>query len=220
MEVLIDIAGHVAATSFQPMDDLRKLQAVCRVMHCACGDPSVERCVALLRTYYALLALLVGVGNPKACTLKGIVDFFTAPQPSLHELSRAMVGGHNVGAYLYALMMYRNNGGTTDDDIAKMYIRRVECEDGLAASGSTSPKKLRNDGYRVCSEEAAYLVNRVTWRGHGDPLPPAPVHGDFPYAGGNCGKVKGWEQATLFCNEDCKICHEIVAFERIMGIDN
>uniref|UniRef100_K3Z0H1 Uncharacterized protein n=1 Tax=Setaria italica TaxID=4555 RepID=K3Z0H1_SETIT len=213
MEVLNGSVGHVAATSFQPMDDLRKLRAVCRVMHRACCDPSVGRRVALLRTYwedmqwnephryYALLALLVGVGNPEACTLKGIVDFFTTLQPSLHELSHTTMGGHDVGAYLYALMMYRNNGGGADDDIAKMYIRRFEYED-------------------VCREEAAYLVNRVTWHGHGDPLPPTPVRGDFPGAGGDCGKVKGWEQATLFCNEDCRIHHEIVAFERRMGIDN
>jgi len=109
MEVLIDIAGHVAATSFQPMDDLGRLQATYRVMCRACGDPSVGRCMALLRTYwedmqwnepdkyYALLALLVGVGNPVACTLTGIVDFFAARKPSLHALSRDAAGGHDVG---------------------------------------------------------------------------------------------------------------------------
>uniref|UniRef100_K3YD53 Uncharacterized protein n=1 Tax=Setaria italica TaxID=4555 RepID=K3YD53_SETIT len=184
MEVLTDIADHVAATSFQPMDDLCKLRTVYKVMHRACGDPSIGQCMALLRTYwedmqwnktdryYALLTLLVGVGNPEACTLKGI------------------------------------------------YICRIECEDGLAVSESAGPKKLRNDGCRVCHEEAAYLVNKVTWRGHGDPLPPAPFHGDFSCAGGDCGKDKGWEQAALFCNEDCRIHHEIVAFERRMGIDN
>uniref|UniRef100_K3ZMT2 Uncharacterized protein n=1 Tax=Setaria italica TaxID=4555 RepID=K3ZMT2_SETIT len=170
--------------------------------------------------YYALLPLLVGVGNSEACTLTGIVDFFAVPQPSLHELSHAAAGGHNVGAYLYALMMYRNNGGSANDDIAKMYIRRVKCEDGSAASGSVGPKKLRNDGCQVCHEEAAYLVTRVMWHRHGDPLLPAPVHGNFPCAGGVCGKVKGWAQATLFCSEDCRIHHEIVAFESRMGIDN
>uniref|UniRef100_K3ZM59 F-box domain-containing protein n=1 Tax=Setaria italica TaxID=4555 RepID=K3ZM59_SETIT len=121
MEVLINIAGHVAATSLQPMDDLHNLRVVYRVMHRACGDPSVGRRVALLRTYwedmqwneldryYILLALLVGVGNPEACTIKGI-------------LSHVAAGGHDVGAYLYTLMMYRNNGGGADDDIVKMYI--------------------------------------------------------------------------------------------------
>uniref|UniRef100_K3ZNZ4 F-box domain-containing protein n=1 Tax=Setaria italica TaxID=4555 RepID=K3ZNZ4_SETIT len=200
MEVLIDIAGHVAVTSLQPMDDLHNLRAVCRVMHRVCGDPSIGRRMALITMYWedmqwnepdryhALLALLVGVGNPEACTIKGIVDFFAVPKPSLHKLSRAAAGGHDVGAY--------------------------------PASGSAGPNKLRNDGYRVCHKEATYLVNRVTWHGHGDPLPPAPVRGDFPCVGGDCGKVKGWEQATLFYNEECRIRHEIVAFGRIMGIDN
>uniref|UniRef100_K3ZN97 Uncharacterized protein n=1 Tax=Setaria italica TaxID=4555 RepID=K3ZN97_SETIT len=201
------------------MDDLHNLRVVCKVMHRACSDPSIGQRVALLRTfwedmqwnepdrYYALLALLVSVGNPEACTIKGI-------------LSRVVVGRHDVGAYLYALMMYKNNGSAVDDDIANMYIPRVECEDGSSARRSTGSKKLCNDGCWVCHKEAAYLVNRVTWHGHGDPLPPAPVHDDFSCARGNCGKVKGREQAMLFCNEDCTICHEIVAFERRMGIDN
>ena len=91
MEVLIDITGHVATTSFQPMDDLGRLRATCRVRRHACGDPSIGRRVALLITwedmqwnkpdrYYALLALLVAVGNPLAWTLIRIVDFFAAPQ--------------------------------------------------------------------------------------------------------------------------------------------
>ena len=87
-------------------------------------------------------------------------------------------------------------------------------------SGSAGPKELHNDGCRVCHEEDAYLVTRVTWHGHGDPLPPAPVRGDFPCAGGTYGKVTGWEQVSLFCSEDCRIRHEIVAFERRLGIEN
>ena len=105
MEVLIDIAGHVAATSFQPMDDLGRLQATYRVMCRACGDPSVGRRMALLRTYweymqwnepdryYALLTLLVGVGNPEAYTLTRIVDFFAAPShPSMSSPALPRVG--------------------------------------------------------------------------------------------------------------------------------
>uniref|UniRef100_K3YYR5 Uncharacterized protein n=1 Tax=Setaria italica TaxID=4555 RepID=K3YYR5_SETIT len=219
----------VVATSFKPMEDLGNLRAVCRVMERACGDPSIGQRMAMLRIYmeglewldpdryYNLIALLVGVANPQACTLKGIADFFAGTDPFLNELSHTTAGGHNVGAYLYALMLYRNNVGATDNDIAKMYIRRFECEDDLVAIGSAGPKKLRNDGCWVCRKEAAYLVNSVTWRMHGEPLPPAPVRGDFPCARSDCGKVKGWEQATLFWNEDCRICHEIVEFEKRMG---
>lgn len=117
-------------------------------------------------------------------------------------------------------MMYRNNSGAMDDDITKMYIRCIEGEDGLAASGSTDPKELRNDGYRVCREEATCLITRVTWRDHGDMLPLAPVCGNFPCAGGTYGKSTGWEQVSLFCSEDCRICHEIMVFERRLGIKN
>uniref|UniRef100_K3ZDJ3 Uncharacterized protein n=1 Tax=Setaria italica TaxID=4555 RepID=K3ZDJ3_SETIT len=219
MEVLITIVGNVAATSFKLMEDLGNLRAVCRVMEHACGDQSVSQRVAMLRIYmeglewldpdryYNVLALLVGVVNPQACTLKGIADFFTGTDPSLNKLSHATVGGHNVGAYLYALMLYRKNAGAADDDIVKMYIRRLECEDDSVAIGS------------VCREEAAYLVNSVTWCMHGEPLPPELVRDDFPCARGDCGKVKGWEQAMLFSNEDCRIRHEIVEFEKRMGID-
>uniref|UniRef100_K3ZDN8 F-box domain-containing protein n=1 Tax=Setaria italica TaxID=4555 RepID=K3ZDN8_SETIT len=231
MEVLIIIADDVVATSFKPMEDLGNLRVVCRVMERACGDPSVGQRVAMLQIYmeglewlnpdryYNLLALLVGMANPHAYTLKGIAYFFAGTDPSLNELSRTAAGGHNVGAYLYALMLYRKNAGATDDDIAKMYIRRLECEDDSVAIGSTGLKKLCNDGCRVCHEEAAYLVNSVTWRMHGEPFPPAPVRGDFPCARGDCNKVKGWEQATLFCNKDCSIFHKIVEFEKRMGID-
>uniref|UniRef100_K3YEF0 F-box domain-containing protein n=1 Tax=Setaria italica TaxID=4555 RepID=K3YEF0_SETIT len=216
MEVLIIIVGDVAVTSFKPMEDLGNLRVVCRVMERACSDPFIGQRMAM---YYNLLALLVGVANPQAYTLKGIADFFAGTHPSLNELSHAAAGGHNVGAYLYTLMLYRNNIGAADDDIAKMYICDLECKDDSVAIGSAGPKKLRNDGCRVCREEAAYLVNSVTWRMHGEPLPPAPIHGDFLCTRGNCGKDKGCEQAALFCNKDCRIRHEIVEFEKRMGID-
>uniref|UniRef100_K4A1H0 F-box domain-containing protein n=1 Tax=Setaria italica TaxID=4555 RepID=K4A1H0_SETIT len=200
MEALIIIADDIVASSFKPMEDLGNLGAVCRVMERACGNPSNGQRVVMLRIYmeglewldpdryYNLLALLVDVANPQACTLKGIADFFIGTDPSLNELSRAAVGGHNVGG-------------------PSMYIRCLECEDDSVAVGSAGPNKLPNDGCRVCREKAAYIVNSVTWRMHGEMLPPAPVRGDFPCARGDCGKVKGWEQATLFCNEDCMICH-------------
>uniref|UniRef100_K3ZCR3 Uncharacterized protein n=1 Tax=Setaria italica TaxID=4555 RepID=K3ZCR3_SETIT len=224
MEVLIIIAGDITATSFKPMEDLGNLRAVCRVMERACGDPSVGQHVAMLRIYmeglewldpdryYNLLALVVGVANPQACTFKGIANFFAGTHPSLNELSHAAAGGQNVGAYL-------NNAGAVDDDIAKMYICHLECEDDLVAIRSADPKRLCNDGCRVCHKEAAYLVNSVTWCMHGEPLPSAPVWGDFPCTRGDCGKDKGYEQAALFCNEDCRIRHEIVEFEKRMGID-
>ena len=76
MEVLIIITDDIAATSFNPMENLGNLRALCRVRERVCGDPSVGQGVAMLRIYmeglewldpdryYNLLALLVGVANP------------------------------------------------------------------------------------------------------------------------------------------------------------
>jgi hypothetical protein len=50
--------------------------------------------------YKAFLAMLSGLGNPEACFLSGYND-----------LQRAAEGGHDVAAYLYAILLYRDNGG-------------------------------------------------------------------------------------------------------------
>jgi hypothetical protein len=46
-DLAIEIAGHLAATSERPMDDLRSLWVTCSSMHRIYGDPSVSRCLAL-----------------------------------------------------------------------------------------------------------------------------------------------------------------------------
>jgi hypothetical protein len=79
-DVQIEIAVHLTATSDRPMDDLCSIRATCSSMHRICGDPTVDRRLALDRfrcgrtradpiDYYALLACLTQVGNPKACFL-------------------------------------------------------------------------------------------------------------------------------------------------------
>uniref|UniRef100_K3ZDI7 F-box domain-containing protein n=1 Tax=Setaria italica TaxID=4555 RepID=K3ZDI7_SETIT len=161
-ELLTVIAIHLAATSDQPMEDLGRLQVTCMVMRRVCSQRAIGRCVALLR-YYSLLHLLLDVGNLEASLLTGIPDFFKGYQPSLDQLSRAVVGGLNVAAYLYALMLYRNTGGATAADMAKMYIGRLEGEEGTTASGTISPKMLHNFAYRECREDAVYLVVRILW---------------------------------------------------------
>uniref|UniRef100_K3ZF54 Uncharacterized protein n=1 Tax=Setaria italica TaxID=4555 RepID=K3ZF54_SETIT len=124
-------------------------------------------------------------------------------------------GDLSIGQHVVMLRIYTEGLEWLDPD---RYYNLLALLVGVA-NPSAGPKKLRNNGCRVCCEEAAYLVNSVTWRMHVEPLPPALVHDDFPCARGDCGKVKGWEQATLFCNEDCRIRHEIVEFEKRMGID-
>jgi hypothetical protein len=49
IEVNNDIAGHRAATSERPMDDLRSLRATYREMRCVCNNATVGRRVVLER---------------------------------------------------------------------------------------------------------------------------------------------------------------------------
>jgi hypothetical protein len=74
--------------------------------------------------YRAFLAMLNGLGNPKACFLSGIKTFFIEHR-GYNDLRRAVEGGHDAVAYLYAILLYRDNGGAAADDTAKGYMRRV-----------------------------------------------------------------------------------------------
>jgi hypothetical protein len=69
--------------------------------------------------------------NPEACFLSGIKVFFIEHR-GYNDLWRAAEGGHDAAAYLYAISLYRVNGGAAADDTAKGYMRRV------ADGGSTS----------------------------------------------------------------------------------
>uniref|UniRef100_K3XRW3 Uncharacterized protein n=1 Tax=Setaria italica TaxID=4555 RepID=K3XRW3_SETIT len=197
MELLNMITIHLAATLDQPMEDLGRLRATCMVRR---------------RVYYSLLCLLVDVGNTEASLLTGIPDFFRGYQPSLDQLSHAAAGRLNVAAYLYALTLYRNASGTADDDMAKMYIRRLEGEEGKAGSGSIGKKMLHNLVCRECREDVVYLVVRILWNNVA--LPPTPGRGELPCDGGGCGFPNGWGGDTLFCNEDCRLRHELAVFEQ------
>jgi hypothetical protein len=68
--------------------------------------------------------MLSGLGNPEACFLSGIKAFFIEHR-GYNDLRRTTEGGHDAAAYLYAILLYRDNGGATDDDTAKGYMRRV-----------------------------------------------------------------------------------------------
>ena len=126
IEVQIEIAGHLAATSERPKDDFHSLQATCSSRRGICGDPTIGRRVVVdwhrhvarssndLVNYFALLARLTQVNNLEACLLIGIQTVFTenhSPRPFLDYLTRAADGGHNVAAYLVTIFLYRHNGG-------------------------------------------------------------------------------------------------------------
>jgi hypothetical protein len=138
--------------------------------------------------YKAFLAILSGLGNSEACFLAGIKAFFIEHR-GYNDLQRSTEGGHDTVAYLYAIFLYRDNGGAATNDTAKGYMGRV------AGGGSTtSSKRLSNEGCLPLCEMAVCALHYSTWRIWGEPLlPSAQVRGDQPCAGtsGGCGVKKG-----------------------------
>jgi hypothetical protein len=127
--------------------------------------------------YKALLAMLSGLGNSEACFLSGIKAFFIEHR-GYDDLRCATEGGHNTAAYLYAILIYKDNGGATADDIVKGYMRRV------AGDGSTTSRWLSNEGCLPLREKATRALHYSTWCIWGELLPPqAQVRGDQPCAG-------------------------------------
>jgi hypothetical protein len=68
--------------------------------------------------YKAFLAMLSGLGNPEACFLSGIKALFIEHR-GYNDLRRAAEGGHDATAYLYTILLYRDNGGAATDDTVK-----------------------------------------------------------------------------------------------------
>jgi TPR repeat protein len=117
--------------------------------------------------------MLSGLGNPEACFLSGIKAFFIEHR-GYNDLRRAAEGGHDAATYLYAILLYKNNGSAATDDTAKGYMRQV------ASGGSTTSSRwLSNEGCLPLSEKATCALHYSTWRIWGEPLPPpAQVRGD------------------------------------------
>uniref|UniRef100_K3XS95 Uncharacterized protein n=1 Tax=Setaria italica TaxID=4555 RepID=K3XS95_SETIT len=121
-KVAIEIAGHHTTTLKQPMDDLLSLQVTYSFMCRVCSDCAVSQRMALdqfrramswneLDGYGSLLASMTQVGNPESYFLTEIQVVFRencSPRPCL-----------NVAANLVALFLYRDNGGTGDNDTAR-----------------------------------------------------------------------------------------------------
>jgi hypothetical protein len=157
--------------------------------------------------------MLSGLGNPETCFLSGIKAFFIEHR-GYNDSRCAAEGGHDAVAYLYAIFLFRDNGGAAAGDTTKGYMRRV-------AGGSTTPSRwLSNEGCLPLREKATRALHYSTWRIWGEPLPhPAQVPGDQPCAGtgGGCGVEKGWLRISLFCIEDCRLRCEMVKFAQRIG---
>jgi hypothetical protein len=110
--------------------------------------------------------MLTGLGNPEACFLSGIKVFFIEHR-GYNDLKCTTEGGHDAAAYLYAILLYRDNGGAAVDDTVMGYMRRV------AGGGSTTSSRwLSNEGCLPLREKAARTVHYSTWRIWGEPLQP------------------------------------------------
>jgi TPR repeat protein len=147
-------------------------------MRCVCGHSDVGRRLSIegIRdeiswvwnptAYEAFLAMLSGLGNPEACFLSGIKAFFIEHR-GYNDLRRAAEGGHDAATYLYAILLYRDNGGVAAADTAKGYMRRVASGDSTTLSRWPS-----NEGCLPLREKAARALHYSTWRIWGEPLPP------------------------------------------------
>jgi hypothetical protein len=158
--------------------------------------------------------MLSGLGNPEACFLSGIKAFFIKHM-GYNDLRRAAEGGNDVAAYLYAILLYTDNGDAADDDTAKGYMRWV-----TGGGSTTSSRWLSNEGCLPLHEKATRALHYSTWRIWGEPLPPpSQVRGDQLCAGtsGSCGMEKGWLRMSLFCSEDCRLRCEMVKFAQRIG---
>jgi hypothetical protein len=166
--------------------------------------------------YKAFLAMLSGLGNPEACFLSRIKAFFIEHR-GYNDLRRAAEGGHDAAAYLYAILLYRDNCGAATDDTMKGYMRRV------AGGGCTTSRWLSNEECLLLHEKVARALHDSIWHIWGEPLlPPAQVRGDQLCAGtdGGCSVEKGWLQISLFCSEDYRLRCEMVKFAQSIGIGN
>jgi hypothetical protein len=124
--------------------------------------------------YKAFLAVLTGLEHPEACFLSGIKAFFIEHR-GYNDLRHATEGGHDEAAYLYTILLYRDNGSATTDDTAKWYMSLV------AGGGSTTSRWLNNGGCLPLCEKATCALHYLTWRIWGEQLPPlAHVRGDQP----------------------------------------
>jgi hypothetical protein len=106
--------------------------------------------------------MLSSLGNPEACFISGIKALFIEHR-GYNDLRHAAEGGHDTVAYLYTILLYRDNGGAAADDTAKGYMRRV------AGGGSTTSRWLSNEGCLPLREKAARALHYSTGRIWGEP---------------------------------------------------
>jgi hypothetical protein len=107
--------------------------------------------------YKAFHAMLADLGNLEACFFSRI-KVVLIENRGCNVLRCATNGGHDAVAYLYAILLYKDNGGAAADNTAKWYMKRV------AGGGSTTSRWLSNEGCLPLHEKAACAIHYSTWR--------------------------------------------------------
>jgi hypothetical protein len=147
--------------------------------------------------YKAFLPMLTGLGNSEASFFSGIKAVFMENR-GCNDLQHATEGAHDAAAYLYTILLYRDNGGTAADDTAKLYMRWV------ASGGTTMSRWLSNEGCLPLREKATRAIHSSTWRIWGGMNHCRLRH--------RCAAIrhaqatttdKGWLQISLFCSKNC-----------------
>ena len=216
-EVAVQIAGHLAAMSVSPMDDLRSLRATCRFLCGVTRDRAVGQCINVRQfaaamlwrdraANAALLADLTNIGNPEACYMTGMMNVFSKgtpeARPCIIELARATERGHNVAAYVAAILLFRANTSADNDQASRWYMRQVEGDEEATAgaAGGIGRSMFSNEGCLHCRELAFACVMGTHWRRWvqvPQSAPPVP-HGDLPCAGFPCSHpVDEWDPDGL-----------------------
>ncbi|CAN6234751.1 unnamed protein product [Urochloa humidicola] len=183
VDVSVQIAGRLAASSLHPMEDVCALRVTCKDMRDACKAEHVGRSIPLWwalnceqwKPYYnrryrdRLIHKLARVGNTEACFRQGMHVVFrqnhSALWPPLDMLERAAKDGHTTAAYTLTMCLYRRNSGAADDEKAMRLLRKVEGEEEpLPASDGGGEGTKTTWENRTCLEsrhEAEQMVRTV-----------------------------------------------------------
>jgi hypothetical protein len=100
--------------------------------------------------------MMSGLGNPEACFLSGTKAFLIKHR-GYNDLRCAAEGGHDAAAYLYAILLYRDNGGAAAEDTTKGYMRRV-----AGCVSTTLSRWLSNEGCLPLREKVRTMCGSRT----------------------------------------------------------
>jgi hypothetical protein len=74
--------------------------------------------------------MLASIGNLEACFYAGMHTVFVEDRNAfmswLDMLKRSTMAGHDVATFILSLVLYRSNSGSSNTNIARWWLRKVE----------------------------------------------------------------------------------------------